>query len=1038
MKFLFQRTLPALLFILSWSGAAAGALSPLPRSEDPQQWLYTQLETARAQYDLSLEESALRRLILLSPQQSGLKLELLRVRAQQQAPAAELQALRTEICTAQEGRLCRAADFILSSSHTMLQSTLTQLLSLNAPQEDYERSLQNLKQSFDLTALDPQSRTLLCRFMLKIDRKRPEALRCLQDISADQELNPIAAREAARLYAQTCFDYLRTRGVSLLYTGVTRTKGMQLLKDAQQFAATDEQLQDLQALLQDGQYWQEIDAGERAQNTGDLAAAARHYQRACALRPQDCAVALSALADIAAAQSRMPEAEHYLQRALQSPGISAAYRQDLINKLSRLQLQTLLNRVQQLPAHSAERSRLLTELKTKARDPWDRYTVAELLIADARPDEALELFSTSADGADSAARYPHALILVKLGQDQEALQLLATARDAQSLELKARLERELAYGEASKLADAGNYPAALERLRPYSSALEPYMRYFYASCAESAGDLKLSARQYHALSRDPDYGPRAQLALVRVRTAYGVPLSEQSAQLQALTAPAALSRLNSSEAGELAAKLGQIHGPQSALQVLQAKIEQMEAQEAHQDPALTERTEDLAVLYRALGRTQADIDAPQEALRAFKQGLQAAGVYPGALDDDAAFTHSLSSFTPLPEAAAAQPQWLLSSLRSSAAELYQQQNVELRMGSTFSRDSGESGYSDLSALTSTLQLSFPMGSGRGTLIADHIYLDSGSLSPAPYGSKFGQTYLSGSPDGSQSDQGLAGAFAYQDDSWSADIGTAPQGFVFDNDILGGLAYQFDFDKFSLEPAIYRRPVTSSQLSFAGQCSAGTCFGAVRRHGAALNFSADQGGADGLWGQLAVEAYRGRKVEDNTAFKAMGGWYHRLINAEHRDLRWGVSGMYWHFERDLSGYTLGQGGYYSPQQYFSLGPNTVFRQRREDFVFNVEAGLSLSYAKTEDSPRYPIAHLAAHLEDRDAIEEGDSSIGVSGRLRLLGLWRVTEHFQIGAHATYQHADGYTPLYAGLFFNYCFKPWLGDLPLAIEPPVPFTER
>ena len=1036
MKHQRQCALLLLLFTLPWFSAAADPLSPLQRSEDPQQWLYTQLETARAQYDLSLEESALRRLILLNPQQSGLKLELLRVRAQQQAPAAELQELRTELCRAQEGKLCRSADFILSSSHTMLQSTLTQLLSLNAPQEDYERRLQNLEQGYDLTALDPQSRTLLCRFMLKIDSRRSEALRCLQDISADREANPIAAREASRLYTQTRFDSLRSRAVSLLYTGRTRAKGMQLLKDAREFAQTAEAQQDLQTLLQDGAYWQEIDAGESAHNKGDLAAAARHYQRACALRPQDCALALSALSDIASSQGRISEAEPYLQRALHSSGISAAYRQDLMNKLSRLQLQILLKRAEQLPAQSPERTQLLTTLKFKARDPWDRYAVAELLIADGRPDEALELFSKSRNGTDSSAHYPHALILVKLGQDQEALQLLAAVRDPQSLELKARLERELTYREASKMADAGDAAGALERLRPYSSALEPYMRYFYAACAENAGDLKLSAAQYHALSRDPDYGPSAQLGLVRVRNAYGVPLAEQSAQLQALTAPAALSRLDSSEVSELAEMTGRLQGTQAALQVLHAKIEQMEAQLPQPNSNLT--VENPAVLYRNLGRTQAEAKAPQEALRAFKQGLQAAHVYTGSLEDDAAFTHILSSFTPLPQTASVQPQWLISSLRSSASELYQQQLVKLSMGTTFSRDSGESGCSDLTALTSTLQLSFPLGSGRGTMTADHIYLDSGTLSPEPYGSKFGQTYISGSSDGSQNDQGIAGAFAYQDDNWSADLGTAPQGFVFDHDLLGGLAYQFDFEKFSLEPAIYRRPVTSSQLSFAGQCSAGTCFGAVRRQGAALNFSADQGGADGVWGQLAIEAYRGHKVEDNTAFKAMGGWYHRLINAEHRELRLGISGMYWHFERDLSGYTLGQGGYYSPQQYFSLGPNTVYRQRREDFVFNVEAGLSLSYSQTEDSSRYPLAHLASHLEDRDAVEQGDSAVGVSGRLRLLGLWRLTEHLEAGAHAVYQHADGYTPLYAGIFFNYCFKPWLGDLPLAIEPPVPFTER
>ena len=301
-------------------------------------------------------------------------------------------------------------------------------------------------------------------------------------------------------------------------------------------------------------------------------------------------------------------------------------------------------------------------------------------------------------------------------------------------------------------------------------------------------------------------------------------------------------------------------------------------QAAGTEPAAQDATElnlELTALYRAQGILLTAMGKPDAALNALRSGLITAGLYDGRSE----ITAATNTNVPLPQEARARgtPQWLIDSLQSQFVQLYQARNIELRGGITYSRDDGESGYSDLSALTSTLQLSFPLGSGRGTVISDQIYFNSGSLSPEPYGSEFGQTYATGSRDGKQQDFGVSVAFAYDEPQLSFDLGTAPLGFVEDDDLLGGLSYQFDRDEFSLTPELYRRPVTSSQLSFAGQCSAGECFGAVRKNGVALNFSLDQGARDGFWGQIAAEWYRGHQVADNEAIKLMGGWYRRLIN-----------------------------------------------------------------------------------------------------------------------------------------------------------------
>lgn len=50
---------------------------------------------------------------------------------------------------------------------------------------------------------------------------------------------------------------------------------------------------------------------------------------------------------------------------------------------------------------------------------------------------------------------------------------------------------------------------------------------------------------------------------------------------------------------------------------------------------------------------------------------------------------------------------------------------------------------------------------------------------------------------------------------------------------------------------------------------------------------------------------------------MTGYYYKVINENNRRVTVGLNNMIWHYDKDLSGYTLGQGGYYSPQEYLSF-------------------------------------------------------------------------------------------------------------------------
>ncbi len=84
----------------------------------------------------------------------------------------------------------------------------------------------------------------------------------------------------------------------------------------------------------------------------------------------------------------------------------------------------------------------------------------------------------------------------------------------------------------------------------------------------------------------------------------------------------------------------------------------------------------------------------------------------------------------------------------------------------------------------------------------------------------------------------------------------------------------------------------------------------------MGLSYDRGGAQGIWGDVSAHQISGENVADNSRERVMGGYYYKLINEDNRRATVGLNSMLWHYQKDLSGYSFGQGGYYSPQRYLS--------------------------------------------------------------------------------------------------------------------------
>ncbi|EIW0250667.1 BCSC C-terminal domain-containing protein [Klebsiella pneumoniae] len=392
--------------------------------------------------------------------------------------------------------------------------------------------------------------------------------------------------------------------------------------------------------------------------------------------------------------------------------------------------------------------------------------------------------------------------------------------------------------------------------------------------------------------------------------------------------------------------------------------------------------------------------------------------------------------------------WLKRGIRSDAADLYRQQDLNVTLEHDFWGSSGTGGYSDLKAHTTMLQVDAPLADGRMFFRTDLVNMDAGSFSThsdGSYSPSWGTCGEIACTSGSknQTDSGASVAIGWKNDTWSGDIGTTPMGFNV-VDVVGGLSYSSDVGPVGYTVNVHRRPISSSLLSFGGQKDSsshtGATWGGVRADGGGLSLSYDRGEAHGIWSSLGADSLTGKNVADNWRVRWMTGYYYKVINENNRRVTVGLNNMIWHYDKDLSGYTLGQGGYYSPQEYLSFAVPVTWRQRTENWSWELGGSVSWSHSRTQTQARYPLLNLIPsdyRQRASELTEEGSSSHGFGYTARALVERRVTSNWFVGAAVDIQQAKDYTPSHALLYVRYSAAGWQGDLDMPPQPLVPYAD-
>ncbi|XTZ39158.1 cellulose synthase subunit BcsC-related outer membrane protein [Salmonella enterica] len=405
----------------------------------------------------------------------------------------------------------------------------------------------------------------------------------------------------------------------------------------------------------------------------------------------------------------------------------------------------------------------------------------------------------------------------------------------------------------------------------------------------------------------------------------------------------------------------------------------------------------------------------------------------------------LSSVMSLPSPTRQAQQTALGDINTMMRDLQEKSVTWSSAGVSLRSRNGESGLGALDEVQAPLILSGAIGdSTRLNLNVTPVSLNAGEMS-GEAANRFGSGALehaeklaaaaeststttsstNASSQGGQQANGVAANLSLSGDSYKLDIGSTPTGGEFTR-LVGGVEWNPKLTQYSsLNLKAERRAVTDSLLSYVGvkDKSTGESWGGITRNGVSAQYTWDND-LIGLYSRLGFDTWIGTNVPTNHSVNVLAGSYLRPWRSADSELKVGVNINYMNFDRNLSYYTLGQGGYFSPQDFMAVTlPVTLTRHINNwDMTLSVAPGYQ-SY-KQDKSDYFPghstlqseLNSYASDDDDVDAVYKATSKNGIGYTLGVDARYRLSDNLSLGANLGYDTFGSYNEGKALFYFKY----------------------
>lgn len=406
---------------------------------------------------------------------------------------------------------------------------------------------------------------------------------------------------------------------------------------------------------------------------------------------------------------------------------------------------------------------------------------------------------------------------------------------------------------------------------------------------------------------------------------------------------------------------------------------------------------------------------------------------------------------PLPAASWENPTPVGVSRRTSGPGSLQREIDELRAdragsisaGGMWRGRSGDSGTSELTDFSTVIEGRYPLGQGGHLVLRmEPVFLSAGRINSTDLNAsqRFGANALAivGGGAGTtreQQDSGLALSIGYETANLKLDLGTTPLGFRVSN-VLGGIAYNDSLGDVKLKLDLSRRPVTDSLLSYAGTVDdvTGRQWGGVTSTGGRLEVGVEQG-RFGIFGYGGLHFLQGKNVVNNSRFELGGGAYYKVIQDSDMEFTAGVAVTALGYKRNLRYFTLGHGGYFSPQRYFSLALPLELAGRYGKVAYKLDGSIGIQSFRENSAAYFPgDSTLQSNWETvatansvaapagvtYNSFYPSQSKTGLGFRLGGEAEYQFAPQWAVGGKVSIDNASDYTQTAGMVYLKYSFDP------------------
>lgn len=356
---------------------------------------------------------------------------------------------------------------------------------------------------------------------------------------------------------------------------------------------------------------------------------------------------------------------------------------------------------------------------------------------------------------------------------------------------------------------------------------------------------------------------------------------------------------------------------------------------------------------------------------------------------------------------------------------------------------GDPGTSELTDFSTVIEGRFTLGEGGHLVLRmEPVFLSAGRISATDFNTsqQFGSNAVANVAGGvgttrDQEDSGLGFSLAYETRRLKLDLGATPLGFEVAN-FVGGVAYNDSFGDLKLKLDVSRRAITDSLLSYAGTVDdvTGKTWGGVTATGARAEVGVEQE-AFGLYGYGGFHLLRGKNVVSNNRFEIGGGAYYKLVQDSDMEFTAGVSVTALGYKRNLRYFTLGHGGYFSPQRYFSISLPVELAGRAGKVSYKLDGSIGIQNFRENTAAYFPgDAVQQANWETVATANAVAAPTSVTWRSFYPSQSKTGLGFRVGGEAEYQfapqwavggkvsidNASDYTQTSGVVYVRYSFDP------------------